>query len=156
MMSKVFWIIIFSTLSFYTQSQHLPGVAMGNYAGTNALFHNPAFVSDSRFSVYGNLIGTQLYASNNHVKYDAPFSSVRLLSNQVSNEYRGNNGQINFKRSYLEEKLNGNTKYLNAGGDIRLPSIMFGLFEGRMGVGITTRLRILGNFSNVSDFCFIK
>jgi hypothetical protein len=150
-MSKAFWIVFLSTLSFITQAQHLPGIAMGNYSGTNALFHNPAFVSDSRFSVYGNLVGVQLYAANNHVQYNAPFSSIELLTKQVSDEYRDHQGKIRFKRSYLDEKINGNQKFLNAGGDIRLPSIMFGLFEGRMGIGITSRLRILGNFSNVSE-----
>ncbi len=132
-------------------SQHLPGVAMGNYSGINSLYHNPAFVSDNRYSVHANLVSTQFYTANNHVKYDAPYSLVGLMTNSVSDQYRNANGKILFPRTYLKEKLNGNEKYINAGGDTRLPSIMFQLFQGRAGVGISTRVRYILNTTNVTE-----
>ncbi|TLV00930.1 DUF5723 family protein [Dyadobacter luticola] len=132
-------------------SQHMPGVAMGNYAGTNALYHNPAFVADSRYSVYVNLVGTQFYTANNHVKYEAPFSFLSLITNTVSDKYRNERGMLLFPRTYLGEKLNGNHKYLNAGGDTRLPSIMFNLFKGKIGVGISSRARYILNATEITE-----
>lgn len=133
------------------KAQHLPGVAMGNYAGTNALYHNPAFVADSRYSFYVNVVGTQFYTANNHVRYEAPYSFLNLVTNTVSDEYRNERGVLQFPRSYLGEKLNGNQKYLNAGGDARLPSVMFNLFKGKIGVGISTRVRYMLNTSGVTE-----
>lgn len=70
--------------TFTAWSQHLPGASMGNYAGTNALYHNPAFVADSRYRVYVNVAATQLYTANNHVRYEAPFSFFNLLTAPIS------------------------------------------------------------------------
>jgi hypothetical protein len=67
---------------------------MGNFAGTNALYHNPAFVADSRYSVYVNVVGTQFYTANNHVKYEAPYSFLSLITNTVSDEYRNESGVL--------------------------------------------------------------
>ncbi|WP_439556595.1 DUF5723 family protein, partial [Dyadobacter sp.] len=132
-------------------AQHLPGVAMGNYAGTNALYHNPAFVADSRYAIHVNLVGTQFYTGNNHVKYDALFSFLSLMTNTVPDQYRNERGVLMFPRSYLKEKLNGNYKYLNAGGDTRLPSVMFNLLKGKMGVGISTRARYILNTTQLTE-----
>ncbi len=85
------------------------------------------------------------------MKYAAPYSFLNLLTGTVPDEYRNPNGAIKFPRTYLEEKLNGNKKYLNAGGDFRLPSIMFGLYKGKVGVGITSRVRYLLNTSGVTE-----
>jgi hypothetical protein len=150
-MGKNLLVPVLMFLYFQAVSQHLPGVAMGNYAGTNALYHNPAFVADSRFSVFANVVGTQLYTANNHVKYHAPYSFLALITNTVSDKYRNERGAVQFPRRYLDERLNGNNKYLNGGGDTRLPSIMFGLFKGRAGVGISTRARYMINTTGVTE-----
>ena len=132
-------------------SQHLQGIAMGNYSGTQALYHNPAFVSDSRYSVYVNFVGSQLYTANSGVRYNAPYSFLSLITNQVSNEYRSEKGAVLFPRAYLKERLNGRDKWLNAGGDTRLPSIMFGLFKNKIGVGLSTRVRYYVNGSGITE-----
>ncbi|KQS33417.1 DUF5723 family protein [Dyadobacter sp. Leaf189] len=142
---------IFLGIALNGSAQHLPGVAMGNYAGTNALYHNPAFVADSRYAIHVNLVGTQFYTGNNHVKYDAPFSFLSLMTNSVPDQYRNERGVLMFPRSYLKEKLNGNYKYLNAGGDTRLPSVMFNLLKGKMGVGISTRARYILNTTQLTE-----
>ena len=153
-MHRFFYIllILYVSMPLISQSQHLPGVAMGNYAGTNALYHNPAFVADSRYGVYVNLVGTQFYTANNHVKWDAPFSFLSLITNTVSDDHRNDRGALIFPRSYLDEKLNGKSnKYLNAGGDTRLPSFMFNLFKGKVGVGLSTRARYILNTSGLTE-----
>ena len=144
-------LVIFLSSYLTSRSQHLQGVAMGNYSGINSLYHNPAFVSDSRYSVYITGVGTQFYTANNHVRYDAPYSFLSLITNTVSDEYKNEKGVLQFPRSYLKEKLNGNQKYMNAGGDTRLPSIMFQLFKGKVGVGVSTRVRYMLNASGITE-----
>ncbi|MHA4742458.1 DUF5723 family protein [Dyadobacter sp. MSC1_007] len=148
------WLSIFGLVvgvTFSALSQHVPGVAMSNFAGTNALYHNPAFVTDSRYSLYVNLVGTQFYTANNHVRYEAPYSFLSLITNTVPAKYHNERGMLLFPRSYLGENLNGNKKYLNAGGDTRLPSVMFNMFKGRIGVGISTRARYILNTTQVTE-----
>lgn len=132
-------------------SQHLPGAAMGNYSGTQALFHNPAFVTDSRYSVYGNLVGTQLYIANNFIKYNQPYSMASLLTGTVPKQYYSERGKIVFDKNNLEERLNGRVKHLNAGGDTRLPSLMVSLFKGKVGVAVTTRARYMLNMTETTE-----
>ncbi len=150
-MHKNLLVIVFVFLSLATRSQHLQGVAMGNYSGTNALYHNPAFVADSRYTIFANVTGMQLYTANNHVRYDAPFSFLGLITNTVPDKYRSERGKVQFPRKYLNEKLMGGINYLNTGGDVRLPSLMVGLFKGRVGVGVTTRVRFMLNATGVSE-----
>jgi hypothetical protein len=132
-------------------TQHWQGIALGNYSGTNALYHNPALVADSRYSVYGNLAGIQYFVGNNHVKWDAPFSFASLISNTVSDEHRNENGKVSFPRRYLDQRLNGNLKYINTGLDLRLPSLMVSLKDGKYGVAFTTRARGLMNVSETTE-----
>ncbi len=131
--------------------QYLQGVALGNYAGTNSLYHNPAFVADSRYSVFANLAGFNYYLGNNHVKWEAPYSFASFITNSVADEHRNEKGKIVFPRRYLEQRLNGNLKYLNTGVDLRLPSLMISLKNGKYGLGFNTRARTILNLSQTSE-----
>lgn len=150
-MHKFLPAIFLICISFTSPAQHLPGIAMSNYAGPNALYHNPAFVTDNRYSVSINLVGAQMYTANNHVRYAAPYSFLSMITNTVSDKYKNERGVLQFPRSYLDEKLNGNKKFLNAGGDIRLPSVMFQLFGGKVGVGLSNRFRYILNTTQVTE-----
>ncbi len=132
-------------------AQHLPGVAMSNYAGTQALYHNPAFVADSRYKVHVNFVGVSLYEANNHIRYDAPYSFLSLLTNNVHDQYRNEKGAIVLPSSYLVEKLNGRDKHLNIGIDARLPSVMFSLRDGQFGIGLSTRIRTIANLTQTTQ-----
>lgn len=132
-------------------AQHLQGIAPGNYAGTNSLYHNPAFVADSRYSVFGNLVGLNYYVGNNHVKWDAPYSFASFVTNSTGDQYRNDQGKLAFPRKYLDQKLNGNLKYLNTGLDVRLPSLMISLKKGKMGLGFNTRARTLLHLSQTTE-----
>ncbi|WP_229248508.1 DUF5723 family protein [Dyadobacter sandarakinus] len=132
-------------------AQHLPGIAMSNYAGINALYHNPAFVADSRYNVHVNVAGAQMYVGNNYVKYGAPFSMFAYITDSANDKYKNSRGQVEFPRTYLIEKLNGKPKYLNTGGDLRLPSIMFNLFHSRVGIAFSSRGRFFVNASEVTE-----
>ncbi|MBU1820669.1 MAG: hypothetical protein KKG00_04040, partial [Bacteroidetes bacterium] len=102
------------------RAQHMPGVAMGNYAGTQALYHNPAFVADSRYSVHVNLVGVQMFVANNHVKYNADYSFLNLMTNTVPDKYRNEKGGIILPLVDMVQKLNGNPKFMNLGVEARL------------------------------------
>ena len=132
-------------------SQHLPGAAMGNYAGTQALYHNPAFVADSRYGVHANLVGAQMYLANNHIKYDAPYSFLSLLTNSVPDQYRNEKGAIILPRTDLEQKLNGNLKHLNLGVEARGPSLMVSLLDGKVGIGLSSRVRTMLNLTQTTE-----
>jgi hypothetical protein len=133
------------------QAQHMPGIAMGNYAGTQALYHNPAFVADSRYSVHVNLVGVQMFVANNHIKYNADYSFLNLMTNSVPDRYRNERGGIILPLADMVQKLNGNTKFMNLGVEARLPSVMFSLKDGRYGIGLTSRVRTIANLSGVTE-----
>lgn len=132
-------------------AQHLPGVAMGNYVGTQALYHNPAFVADSRYSVHVNFVGAQIYVANNHIKYNLPYSFLSLLTNSVPDKYRNERGAVILPRVELEQKLNGRPKHMNLGLEARLPSVMVSLLDGKVGIGVTSRVRVIGNLTQVTE-----
>lgn len=144
-------LLLIAVLSHPTSAQHLPGVAMGNYAGTQALYHNPAFVADSRYSVHVNLLGTQAYLANNHVKYNAPYSFLSLMTNSVPTQYRNEKGAIILPSTDLEQKLNGNLKHLNLGIEARGPSLMVSLLDGKVGFGLSSRVRTLLNMTQTTE-----
>ncbi len=132
------------------RAQHLPGVAMENYAGTQALYHNPAFVADSRYKVHVNLVGVSLYEANNHIRYNAPYSFLSLMTNNVPDQYRNEKGAIVLPRENLVEKRNARDRHLNIGIEGRLPSAMFSLRDGQFGVGLSTRVRTITNLTQTS------
>ena len=145
-------LFFFLVLAFApAKGQYMQGTALGNYAGTNSLYHNPALVADSRYSVFANLAGFNYYVGNNHVKWNAPYSFLGFVTNSVSDEFRNENGKIVFPRRYLDQRLNGNIKYLNTGGEVRLPSLMISLKGGKYGLALSTRTRALMNLSQTSE-----
>lgn len=123
-------------------AQHWLGIASGNYAGTNALYQQPAQAADSRYKVFVNLVGVDSYMLTNYMRYSAPYSLLRLMTNTVPAEYRNPNGQIIFPYRYLPETLNGRQKRLFAGGEVRGPGLLLSLMGGRLGLGLTSRVRM--------------
>jgi hypothetical protein len=151
MRTSLLVLIFLVVIPTWLLAQHMPGVSMGNFAGTQALYHNPAFVADSRYSVHINLVGAQLYLANNHIKYNAPYSFLSLMTNNVPAQYRNEKGAIILPQSDLEERLNGRQKHLNLGVDVRLPSFMISLKDGKYGIGFSTRVRTLLNMTEATE-----
>ena len=138
-------------LSHSGRSQHWLGLSSSNYAGTNALYLNPAHAADSRFKTYVNLVGNDFFVINNYVSYNAPYSFLGLVTNTVSKKYRSERGLIVWKDSYYAEKLNGKLKHLHAGGDLRGPSVQYAFNQNRMAIALTTRGRYLASLTNVTE-----
>ncbi len=144
-------LLVLFLMSFNGQCQHWLGYSSSNYAGTNSLFLNPANVVDSRFKVYLNLAGNDLFAINNYISYNAPYSILGLMTNTVSNKYRSERGLIIWKDTYYSENLNGKPKHLHAGGDIRGPSLLYSFKNKKYAIGFTTRGRYQLDMTNVSE-----
>ncbi len=142
--------VILLTMAWASDAQHLLGLTPSNYAGTNALAHNPALVADTRYKLYVNLIGNDISLINNYLSYTAPFSIIKLFNNNVSSEFRNSRGQIIFKEEYLTEKLNGRDKRANVGGDLRGPSLLFTLND-KHAFALTSRMRYGVNVRDVSE-----
>ncbi len=153
MIRRFSFLLLLFTIAFFHRlvAQHMPGAAMGNYAGTQALYHNPAFVADSRYSVHVNFVGAQMYLANNHIRYNVPYSFLSLMTGSVPDKYRNERGAIILPRADLEQKLNGRPKHMNLGVEGRLPSVMVSLLDGRFGVAATSRVRVLGNMTQVTE-----
>ncbi|GAA4395302.1 hypothetical protein GCM10023187_02030 [Nibrella viscosa] len=133
------------------KGQHWLGVASGNYAGTNALYQQPAQAADSRYRLYVNLAGFDSYVHTNYMRYAAPFSLLSLLTNTVPARYRNARGQLVFPYGYLPETLNGRPKRLFMGGEVRGPGVLINLAGGRMGLGLTSRVRVGMNARRVDE-----
>lgn len=132
-------------------SQHWLGLSSSNYAGTNALYLNPAHAADSRHKLYINLIGNDFFLINNYLRFDAPYSFLGLITNTVPKKYRSERGLIIWRESYYAERLNGKPKHLHTGGDLRGPSFLYSFNNNRFAIGLTSRGRYSLNATNVSE-----
>ncbi len=151
-MTRRLLVIIVGILSCISvQAQHWLGLSSSNYAGTNALFLNPAHAADSRHKLYINLIGNDFFLINNYLRYDAPYSFISLITNSVSQKYRSERGLIIWKDSYYAERLNGKPKHFHTGGDLRGPSALFSFKDNRFAIALTTRGRYTLNLTDVSE-----
>lgn len=132
-------------------AQHWLGLSSSNYAGTNALFLNPAHAADSRHKLYINLVGNDFFVINNYLRYDAPYSFLSLVTNTVSQKYRSERGLIVWRDDYYNERLNGQLKHFHTGGDLRGPSALYSFKNNRFSIGLTSRGRYLLSMTNVSE-----
>ncbi|WP_428665436.1 DUF5723 family protein [Runella sp.] len=142
-------IVMLSCVSGHTQ--HWLGLSSSNYAGTNALFLNPAHAADSRNKLYINLIGNDFYLINNYLRYDAPYSFLRLITNSVPQKYRSERGLIVWRENYYAERLNGKQKHFHTGGDVRGPSLLYSFKNNRFAIALTSRGRYSLSMTDVSE-----
>lgn len=130
-------------------AQQWLGISGSNYAGTNAVYNNPANLSDSRYKIYVNLIANDIFISNNYVGWNAPYSILQLLTNTAAQEYRNSKNIIVFKNTYYDINGNGDPYHLNLLDDLRGPSFLYTL-NNKSAIGLLTRIRTATNFSGAS------
>jgi hypothetical protein len=151
-MRNRFLIVVIGTLACISgYAQHWLGLSSSNYAGTNALYLNPAHAADSRHKLYINLVGNDFFVINNYLRYDAPYSFLSLVTNTVSQKYRSERGLIVWRDDYYNERLNGQLKHFHTGGDLRGPSALYSFKNNRFSIGLTSRGRYLLSMTNVSE-----
>ncbi|GAB3258016.1 hypothetical protein GCM10027347_21050 [Larkinella harenae] len=133
-----------------TMGQYLTGIVNSNYAGTQSIYRHPSDVVDSRYRVYINLAATDLYASNNHARWVAPFPFANYITGTTPAQYRRERGRSLGRMGYMEENLNGKDKRLTAGGELRGPSVLVTLND-RFAVAFSTRARAGVSYRNTSE-----
>ncbi len=133
-----------------SSAQNLLGVSTSNYGGTNRLYINPAFAADSPDKIYLNAITGNAHVNNNYVRYQAPFSLLRLLTGAVPSQYKRTDGSIQFEPNYTREMLNGRPKSGTVWGEVRGPSILMRTGE-RGAFAVTTRFRAVGQATGASE-----
>ena len=147
------YLLLLGTLLLTTaasSAQNLLGISTSRYGGTNRLYVNPAFAADSPHKIYLNGFTGNAHADNNYVRYQAPFSLLRLLSGTVPNTYRRPDGSIQFAVDYTKEMLNGKPKSGTLWGEVRGPAILMRTGE-RSAFAVTTRFRAVGQVTGASE-----
>lgn len=121
-------------------SQSFAGYGYDNYAGVNSMILNPSSIADSRYKVNVNIFSISALAGNNAYEMDRS----RLFSLKFSHM---NEGEGFYKSS------NTANKYFYTNVDILGPSATISLTP-KDAIGITTRLRVIGNEYNLGDQLF--
>lgn len=140
---RIFFSLFFSVLwaASATQAQHLLGIANSNYAGTNALYLNPAHIADNRYGFYWNLIGLQANVSNNALYYKGP--------NLISSAIDGTIDQLGSQNFPL---YGGNRKRMIQGGaQARTPLSFMVQMSPKHSFAITLRGRGLVSVNQISQ-----
>lgn len=137
-------------LSPQIYAQQWLGISGSNYAGTNSLYNNPANLADSRYKLYLNVVGNDLFFANNYVGWNAPYSVFQLLTNSAASEFRNSKNIIIFKNSYYDINKGEEPFHANLLDDLRGPSAMFTIND-KHSIGLLTRVRTITNFNGVSE-----
>src|SRR5688572_23993067 len=131
--------LVVMAVTVRSNAQQLLGIANSNFAGTNGLFINPSFVSDSRHGFTLNLFTVDVNATNNYMRYNGSNSIYNLLKNDSELEDQ-----------YLEEKFNGKPKLFSSSFDLRGPAFMLTM-SPKHSFGITTRVKGVLQGNNISE-----
>ena len=140
-------LIVASTPIF---AQNMLGISTSRYGGTNRLYINPALAADSPSKFYLNVATGTGHVDNNYVRYQAPFSLLRLITNRVQPQYKNANGTVKFETDYTRETLDGTPKNGTIWGEVRGPSFLIKTNE-RSAVAITTRFRAVAQVFGASE-----
>jgi hypothetical protein len=136
------------SLSFLLKAQQWAGIATSNYAGTYALANNPANVVDTRYKVFINLVGNDLFLANNYVSWNAPYSFLQMVTQSVPAQYQNSSGRTIFRDSYLEPTIEPDRNvYLL--GDLKGPSVLYTI-NHKHAVAFTTRVRYGASITGAS------
>lgn len=150
MLNKFISLLSICFFPIVSQAQQWLGIANSNYAGTNALYVNPANVTDSRYKFYLNIAANDAFATNSYFGWDAPYSYLSLLTNTVSDAYRNSRGVIVYKDEYLRPNPNGSFESVYTLTDTRGPSALYTINANRS-VALTTRVRAGMSASHVDS-----
>ncbi len=148
MLRLLFVLLLYFFIPFHGVAQQWLGISSSNYAGTNAVYLNPANVADSRYRIFINLGSNDIFVHNNYVQWNAPFSMLGYLTNSVGKQYRSADNKILFKDEYLIADTDNTVKKLHAIDDFRGPSIQFDLND-KQSIALLTRMRTGINLTNI-------
>ncbi len=131
-------------------SQNMLGISTSRYGGTNRLYINPALAADSPSKFYLNVVTGTGHIDNNYVRYQAPFSLLRLITGRVQPQYKNASGTVQFETDYTRETLDGKPKNGTVWGEVRGPSFLIKAGE-RSAFAVTTRFRAVAQVFGASE-----
>jgi Family of unknown function (DUF5723) len=131
-------------------AQNLLGLTTSPNSGVHRTYQNPAWLADSPHRLFISLGAGNIHANNNYIRYQAPYSLLRLITGQVPNEYRQADGNIKFEPTYTQEALDGKPKNATVWGDFRGPALQLAVGE-RTVIGLSSRLRAAGQVWGASE-----
>jgi outer membrane protein OmpA-like peptidoglycan-associated protein len=140
MKKSVYALLLLTFVRLTAFSQSFVGYGYDNYAGVNAMILNPGSIADSKFKVNVNLFSISAMAGNNAYEMDRS----RLFGFHFSNLAEGNG---------FYKSSNTDYKYIYTNLDILGPSATITLTP-KDALGLTTRLRVIGNEYNLGDPLF--
>ncbi len=145
---KYFYILLFlsSNICF---AQSFLGISSSNYGGTNALFLNPANVSDSRSKLFINLGGIGAELQNDYARWAAPYDMLQLFTRTVPGKYKlTSSDKPLWRPEYYQLAQNGDgfSAFINA--EVRGPAVQYSIPEKGMGIAAGLRLRLFSSLSN--------
>jgi outer membrane protein OmpA-like peptidoglycan-associated protein len=132
--------LLLTVVRLTAYSQSFVGYGYDNYSGVNSMILNPATVVDNKYKVSVNLFSISAMAGNNAYEMDRS----RLFSLKFSNLNEGNG---------FYKSSNTDYKYMYTNLDVLGPSATISLTP-KDAIGITTRLRVIGNEYNLGDPLF--
>jgi outer membrane protein OmpA-like peptidoglycan-associated protein len=137
---KLFLLSLGVLLCMAGSSQSFVGYGYDNYAGVNNVLLNPGMLAGSKYKVNVNLFSFSALGGTNAYELD----SKRLFGLHFSGLQEGNgyykSANTDFKYAYLNTDILGPSATIN--------------INSKTGVGLITRLRIMGNESNLSNGLF--
>jgi hypothetical protein len=113
-------------------------------------YQNPAWLADSPHRFWVSLGAANLHVNNNYVRYQAPYSLLRLITGNVPDEYKQANGAPQFEANYTVETLDGKPKNGTISGEFRGPAAQIAIGPKTV-VGLSTRLRAMGQIWGASE-----
>ena len=133
-------LLLTSTVCLTASSQSFIGYGYDNYAGVNGMILNPGTLADNKYKVNVNIFAVSALAGNNAYEMDRS----RLLGLHFSHLQEGGGYYKANNTAY---------KYLYTNLDILGPSATISLTP-KDGLGITTRMRVIGNEYNLGNPLF--
>lgn len=126
------------------------GLSASNYAGTNAIFINPANTVDTRYKFFLNVATAGAELQNNYIRWKAPYSLMRLATGTVAQRFRGDSGLPLWRPDYYKyrDNINSSRTFLNM--ELRGPALMFNMPSKKIGVAAGQRMRFLGSLTGTS------
>ena len=113
--------MLFNSFSI-VRSQTFFGLQNSNYAGVNAIYSNPALVTNMSHQRSANIGGLGINIDNNYVALETPFSFWELVNNNVDDQYKDDNGRIKWDKNWIKEDPTVSNIRLNIGTEYRGPS----------------------------------
>jgi hypothetical protein len=132
------------------RTQNLLGLTTSPEGGIHRAYQNPAWLTDSPHRLYISLGAANLHVNNNYVRYQAPYSLLRLITGNVPDQYKQANGAPQFETNYTDETLDGQPKNGTIWGEFRGPSAQLAVGPKTV-VGLSTRLRAAGQIWGASE-----